>query len=62
MTGQLDLDDAAVDSRRASLDQLVVYKDRRVQPTADEILEYGLRTLLLGLEAQLEREREDRDG
>jgi AcrR family transcriptional regulator len=53
VTGQLDLDRAGVEEGRASLDLLTTFEARRRQPTADEIFDYGLQTILIGLQARL---------
>jgi AcrR family transcriptional regulator len=57
VTGQLDLDRAGVEKGRASLASLTTFVKRRAQPTADEIFDYGLQTVLIGLQARLTTHR-----
>jgi AcrR family transcriptional regulator len=54
VTGQLDLDRAGVEEGRVSLDALTTFETRSSQPTADEIFDYGLQTVLIGLQARLD--------
>jgi TetR/AcrR family transcriptional regulator, tetracycline repressor protein len=55
VTGQLDLDRAGVEEGRVSLAALTTFEKRSSQPTADEIFDYGLQTVLIGLHARLEK-------
>lgn len=59
VTGQLELDESLTDPTRADLDERIAFHGRVVQPSVDEIFDYGLATVLRGLRANLESSRRE---